>query len=93
MVGDVEVMTDAVDEVMAMMADVGMIMAVVVTVVPWEQIIMVEDKELKWLTKVIIVEEIMALNMVMDLVMEHIAIDYLGHWHCLLVLFMDLSKR
>jgi hypothetical protein len=93
MVGDVEVMTDAVDEVMAMVADVGMIMAVVITVVPWEQIIMVEDKELKWLTKVITVEEITALNMVMDLVMEHIAIDYLGRWHCLLVLFMDLSKR
>jgi hypothetical protein len=56
MVGDVEVMTDVVDEVMAMVADVGMIMAVVVTLVPWEQIIMVEDKELKWLTKVIMVE-------------------------------------
>jgi hypothetical protein len=24
---------------------------------------------------------------------EHIIIDYLGHRHCLLVLFMDLSKR
>jgi hypothetical protein len=94
MVRDVEVMTDAVDEVMAMVADVGMIMVAVVTLVPWEQTIMVEDKELKWLTKVIMVEaEIMALNMVMDLVVEHIVIDYLGCWHCLLVLFMDLSKR
>jgi hypothetical protein len=37
--------------------------------------------------------EITALNMVMDLVVEHIVIDYLGCWHCLLVLFMDLSKR
>jgi hypothetical protein len=37
--------------------------------------------------------EITALNMVMDLLVEHIAIDYLGRWHCLLVLFMDLSKR
>jgi hypothetical protein len=31
--------------------------------------------------------------MVMDLVVERIVIDYLGYWHCLLVLFMDLSKR
>jgi hypothetical protein len=28
-----------------------------------------------------------------DLVAERIVIDYLGHRHCLLVLFMDLSKR
>jgi hypothetical protein len=33
------------------------------------------------------------LNMVVGLVMECIIIDYLGHRHCLLVLFMDLSKR
>jgi hypothetical protein len=33
------------------------------------------------------------LNMVVDLVVEHIVIDYLGHKHCLLVLFMNLSKR
>jgi hypothetical protein len=32
------------------------------------------------------------LNMVVDLVVEHIVIDYLGCWHCLLVIFMDLSK-
>jgi hypothetical protein len=50
--------------------------------------------QLKWLVKVIIVQvEIVVLNMVMDLVVEHIVIDYMGHWHCLLVLFMDLSKR
>ncbi len=81
---------DVVVEVMAMVADIGMIMVVVITLVPWEWIVTMEDKELKWLAKVITVQvEIMALNMVM----EHIVIDYLGRWHCLLVLFMDLSRR
>jgi hypothetical protein len=37
--------------------------------------------------------EIVVLSMDVDLVVEHIIIDYLGHRHCLLVLFMDLSKR
>jgi hypothetical protein len=54
---------------------------------------MMEDKELKWLVKVMLQVEIVVLNMVMDLVMEPIVIDYLGRRHCLLVLFMDLSKR
>jgi hypothetical protein len=94
MVRDVEVTTAVVVEVMAMVADLGMIMVAVITLVPWEQIVTMEDKELKWLAKVLTVQvEITALNMVMDLVVEHIVIDYLGHWHCLLVLFMDLSKR
>jgi hypothetical protein len=90
MVRDMEVAMDVVVEVMAMVADIGMIMVVVITLVPWEWIVTMEDKELKWLAKVITVQvEIMALNMVM----EHIVIDYLGRWHCLLVLFMDLSRR
>jgi hypothetical protein len=94
MVRDVEVTLAVVVEVMAMVADLGMIMVAVITLVPWEQIITMEDKELKWLAKVITVQvEITALNMVMDLVVEDIVIDYLGCWHCLLVLFMDLSKR
>jgi hypothetical protein len=94
MVGDVQVTTDVVVEVMAMVAAIGMIMVVVITLVPWEWIVTMEDKELKWLAKVITVQvEIMALNMVVDLVVEHIVIDYLGRWHCLLVLFMDLSRR
>ncbi len=84
---------DMVVEVLVMVADIGMIMVVVKTLVPWEWIIMMEDKEPKQLSKVITVQvEIVALNMVVDLVVKHIIIDYLGHWHCLLVLFMDLSK-
>ena len=67
-------------EVMAIVADVGMIMVVVITLVPWEQIVTMEDKEPKWLAKVIMVQvEIMVLNMVMDLVMERIIIDL---WTC-----------
>jgi hypothetical protein len=68
-------------------------MVVVITLVLWEQIVMTEDKEPKWLAKVITVQvEITVLNMVVDLDMECIIIDYLGCWHCLLVLFMDMSK-
>jgi hypothetical protein len=70
-----------------------MIMVVVVMLVPLEQIVMMEDKVLKWMAKVMLQAEIMVVSMVMDLVMECIVIDYLGHRHCLLVLFMDLSKR
>jgi hypothetical protein len=93
MVWDAEVMTDMVVEVMAIVADVGMIMVVVITLVPWEQIVTMEDKEPKWLAKVIMVQvEITALKMVIDLVMEFIILDYLRCWHCLLVLFMDLLK-
>jgi hypothetical protein len=53
---------------------------------------MMGDKVPKWLVKVILQVEIVVPSMVMDLVMEHIIIDYLGCKHCLLVLFMDLSK-
>jgi hypothetical protein len=52
-----------------------------------------EDTVLKWLAKVMLQVEIVVLSMDVDLVVEHIIIDYLGHRHCLLVLFMDLSKR
>jgi hypothetical protein len=45
------------------------------------------------LVKVMFQVDIVVLNMVVDLVMEHIIIEYLGHKHCLLVLFMNLSKR
>jgi hypothetical protein len=58
-----------------------------------EQIIMREDKVPKLVVKVMLQVEIMVLSMVMDFVMEHIVIDYFGCRHCLLVLFMDLSKR
>jgi hypothetical protein len=93
MAGDAEVMMDMAVKVMAAVVDVGMIMVVVVMLVPLEQIIMMEDKVLKWLVRVMLQAEIVVLSMVMDLVMEHIVIDYLGRRHCLLVLFMDLSKR
>jgi hypothetical protein len=93
MAGDVEVMMDVAVKVMVAVVDVGMIMVVVVMLVPLEQIIMMEDKVLKWLARVMLQAEIMVLSMVADLVVEHIIIDYLGCRHCLLVLFMDLSKR
>jgi hypothetical protein len=93
MAGDAEVMMDVAVKVMVTVVDVGMIMVVVVMLVPLEQIIMMEDKVLKWLAKVMLQAEIVVLSMVADLVVEHIVIDYLGHRHCLLVLFMDLSKR
>jgi hypothetical protein len=47
MVRDVEVVTDLVVKVMAMVVDVGMMMVVVITLVPWEWIIMIQEKELK----------------------------------------------
>jgi hypothetical protein len=93
MVGDMEVVMDVAVKVMVAVVDVGMIMVVVVMLVLLEWIIMMEDKVLKWLAKVMLQAEIMVLSMVMDLVAEPIVIDYLGHRHCLLVLFMDLSKR
>lgn len=80
-------------KVMVVVVDVGMIMVVVIMLVPLEQIVMMEDKVLKWLVKVMLQAEIVVLSMVADLVAEHIVIDYLGHRHCLLVLFLDLSKR
>jgi hypothetical protein len=52
-----------------------------------------EDKVPKLVVKVMLQVEIMVLSMVMDFVVEHIIIDYFGCRHCLLVLFMDLSKR
>jgi hypothetical protein len=93
MAGDVEVMMDVAVKVMVTVVDVGMIMVVVVMLVPLEQIIMMEDKVLKWLARVMLQAEIVVLSMVADLVAERIVIDYLGRRHCLLVLFMDLSKR
>jgi hypothetical protein len=93
MVGDMEVMMDVVVEVMVAVVDVGMIMTVVITLVPQENIVMMVAKEMKWLAKVMLQVEIVVLNMVIDLVVEHILIDYLRCRHCLLVLFMDLSKR
>jgi hypothetical protein len=90
MAGDVVVMMDMAVKVMVAVVDIGMIMVVV----PLEQIIMMEDKVLKWLARVMLQQaEIVVLNMVADLVVEHIIIDYLGCRHYLLVLFMDLSKR
>jgi hypothetical protein len=80
-------------EVMVTVVDVGMITVVVITLVLQEWIIMMVAKVMKWLAKVTLQVEIVVLNMVVDLVMEHIIIDYLGCRHCLLVLFMDLSKR
>jgi hypothetical protein len=70
-----------------------MVMVAVVMFVPLEQIIMREDKVLKWLAKIMLQVGIVVHSMVMDLVAECIVIDYLGHRHCLLILFMDLSKR
>jgi hypothetical protein len=72
-----------------------MVMVVVVMLVPLEQIIMREDKVLKWLVKIMLHSQvgIVVHSMVVDLVAERIVIDYLGRRHCLLVLFMDLSKR
>jgi hypothetical protein len=89
----VEVVMDVAVKVMVTVVDVGMIMVVVIMLVPLEQIIMMEDKVLKWLARVMLQAEIVVLSMVTDLVMELIVIDYLGRRHCLLVLFMDLSKR
>jgi hypothetical protein len=93
MAGDVEVVMDMAVKVMVAVVDVGMIMVVVRMLVLLEQIIMMEDTVLKWLAMVTLQAEIVVLSMVADLVMECIVIDYLGHRHCLLVLFMDLSKR
>jgi hypothetical protein len=93
MVRDVEVVMDMAVKVMVAVVDVRMIMVVVVMLVPLEQIVMMEDKVLKWLARVMLQAEIVVLSMVVDLVMEHIVIDYLGCRHCLLVLFMDLSKN
>jgi hypothetical protein len=93
MAGDTEVVMDVAVKVMVAVVDVGMIMVVVIMLVPLEQIIMMEDKVLKWLARVMLQAEIVVLSMVADLVVERIVIDYLGRRHCLLVLFMDLSKR
>jgi hypothetical protein len=93
MVGKVKVMMDVAVEVMVAVVDIGVIMVVVITLVLQEWIIMMVAKVLKWLAKVTLQVEIVVLNMVEDLVMEHIVIDCLGCRHCLLVLFMDLTKR
>jgi hypothetical protein len=70
-----------------------MVMVVVVMLVPLEQIVMREDKVLKWLVKIMLQVGIVVHSMVVDLAAERIIIDYLGRRHCILVLFMDLSKR
>jgi hypothetical protein len=88
-----EVVMDVAVKVMVAVVDVGMIMVVVIMLVPLEQIIMMEDKVLKWLVRVMLQAEIVVLSMVTDLVVERIVIDYLGRRHCLLVLFTDLLKR
>jgi hypothetical protein len=85
MVGDVVVKMDAVVKMMVVVA--------VIMLVPLEQIVMREDKVLKWLAKKMLQVGIAVHSMVVDLVAERIVIDYLGCRHCLLVLFMDLSKR
>jgi hypothetical protein len=89
MAGDVEVLMDVAVKVMVAVVDVGMIMVVVVMLVPLEQIIMMEDKVLRWLARVMLQAEMVVLSMVAG----RIGIDYLGRRHCLLVLFTDLSKR
>jgi hypothetical protein len=65
-------------KVMVVVVDIGMLMVVVITLVLQEQIIMMKDKELKWLVKVMSQVEIVVLNMVIDLVMDCITIDYLA---------------
>jgi predicted metal-dependent hydrolase len=80
---------EVVVKMMVTVVDIGMIMVVVITLVLFKQVAMILAKGMKWLVKVMLQVEIMVLNMVV----EHIIIDYLGHKHCLLVLFMDLSKR
>jgi hypothetical protein len=70
-----------------------MVMVAVVMLVPLEQIIMREDKVLKWLVKIMLQVGIVVHSMVVDLVAERIVIDYLGRRHCLLALCMDFSKR
>jgi hypothetical protein len=88
MAGDVEVLMDVAVKVMVAVVDVGMIMVVVIMLVPLEQIIMMEDKVLRWLARVMLQAEIVVLSMVVDLVAGRIGIDYLGRRHCLLVLFL-----
>jgi hypothetical protein len=56
--------------------------------VPLEQIIMMEDKVLKWLARVMLQAEMVVLSMVVDLVVEHIVIDYLGRRHWLFPCFI-----
>ncbi len=83
---------DVAVKVMVAVVDVGMIMVVVVTFVPWEQMVMMVAMEMKLLAKVTLQVEIMVFNMVMDLVMGHSIIDYLGHRHCLLVFLWTCHK-
>jgi hypothetical protein len=76
---------DAAVEMMVVVVDIGMIMVVDIMLVLLEQIVIREDKILKWLAKVMLQVEIVVLSMVTDLVAEHIVIDYLGRRHYLLV--------
>jgi hypothetical protein len=59
---------------MVAVVDIGTTMLVVVMLVLLEQNVMMEDKVLKWLVKVMLQAEIVVLSMVMDLVTEHIVI-------------------
>jgi hypothetical protein len=95
MAEDMEVMMDVAVKVMVAVVDIGMIMVVVIMLVPLEQIIMMGDKVLKWLARVMLQAEIMVPSMVMDLVAECIVIDYMGsRQQTLFTCFItDLSKR
>jgi hypothetical protein len=58
---------DMVVKVMVTVVNVGMIMVVVIMLVPLEQMVMMEDKVLKWLVKVMQqAEQIVVLSMVVD---------------------------
>jgi hypothetical protein len=54
---------------------------------------MMGDKVPKWLAKVILQVEIVVPSMVVDLVVEHIVIDYLGHKHLFTCFIYGLVKR
>jgi hypothetical protein len=79
-------------KVMVAVVDIGMIMVVVITLVSCEQIVMMVAKGMKWLVKVMFQVVIVVLIMVMDLVMEHIVIDYLGCRHCFLFYLWTCQK-
>ncbi len=79
-------------EVMATLVDVGMTMVVICNVGAIGMDCNDGGQGTEMVAKVMQQAEIVVLSMVMDLVAECIVIDYLGCRHCLLVLFMDLSK-
>jgi hypothetical protein len=79
-------------EVMATLVDVGMTMVAICNVGAIGMDCNDGGQGTEMVAKVMQQAEIVVLSMVMDLVAECIVIDYLGCRHCLLVLFMDLSK-